>query len=103
VNITLTASTTAKIVVWKEGDLYHARRLDVPERPQVCLAVDLFEVIAELAGLDLEHAKQASEATSLAERVQAALNNPSSELDGDDDPLSDADEGESSTTCGSAP
>lgn len=71
--VTLTASTAEKIVVWKEDDLYHARRLEAPERPQVCLAVDLFEVIAELAGLDLEQATQAAEATTLSKQAQAGL------------------------------
>ncbi|HWE33605.1 MAG TPA: hypothetical protein VG410_08980 [Solirubrobacteraceae bacterium] len=72
--VTLTASSAAKIVVWMEGDLYHARRFETPERPQVCLAVDLFEVIAELAELDLEQPEQAAEASSLATQVQAQLN-----------------------------
>jgi hypothetical protein len=71
--VTLTTSSAAKIVVWQEGDLYHARRLDLSQHPQVCLAVDLFEVIAELGELDLEKPSQATEATKLSEQALAAL------------------------------
>jgi hypothetical protein len=60
-------------VIWREDDLYHARLNDSAERSQVCLAVDLFEVIAELAGLDLERGDQAAEAMSLAEEAQKRL------------------------------
>ena len=70
--ITLTASTGAKILVWREEDMFHAQlahRSDV----QICLGIDLFEVIAELAGLDLERDGQAQEAVSLAERAQSLL------------------------------
>jgi hypothetical protein len=74
--VTLTASTAAKIVVWKDRDLYHARRLELPTHPQVCLAVDLFEVIAELAGLDLEQPDQCAEATKLSEHAQSQLMDP---------------------------
>jgi hypothetical protein len=71
--LTLRASTAAKIVVWQEGDLYHAGLADSADQPEQCLAVDLFEVIAELAGLDLEQGKQAAEALELAEMVQRRL------------------------------
>jgi hypothetical protein len=71
--VTLTASTAAKIVVWKEDDLYHARRIELPAQTQVCLEVDLFEVIAELAELDLEQPAQAAEATELSECALAQL------------------------------
>ena len=94
VKVTLTASTAAKIVVWKEGDLYHARRLELPERPQVCLAVDLFEVVAELAGLDLEHAGQAAEASALSEQAQVQLNGAGTEAG---TPVADDDRDESVT------
>ena len=73
VKVTLTASTAAKIVVWREDDLFHAQRSDTLERSHVCLEVDLFEVIAELAGLDLEQGEQAAEAMRLAERAQERL------------------------------
>ncbi len=75
--ITLTASTAAKIVVWRERDVYHARRLELPGPSQVCLAVDLFEVIAELTGLDLEQPGQEAEATALSEKAQARLDDSS--------------------------
>jgi len=39
----------------------------------VCLAVDLFEVIAELLGLDLEVDEQSAEAVLLATRAQETL------------------------------
>jgi hypothetical protein len=71
--VTLTASTAAKIVVWKERELYHAQRLELPANPQVCLAVDLFEVIAELAGLDLEKPDQCAEAATLSDHAQSRL------------------------------
>jgi hypothetical protein len=73
VKVTLTASTAAKIVVWREDDLFHARLSDATERSQVCLAVDLFEVVADLAGLDLDNENQAAEAMSLAEDAQERL------------------------------
>jgi hypothetical protein len=70
--ITLTASTGAKIFVWREEDMFHARLALRPE-VQICLGIDLFEVIADLAGLDLEQDHQAQEAVSLAERAQQRL------------------------------
>ena len=73
--ITLTASTGAKIFVWREEDMFHARLADQSE-VQICLGIDLFEVIAELAGLDLEHDRQAQEAVSLADRAQLQLAQP---------------------------
>jgi hypothetical protein len=71
--VTITASTGAKIVVWREDDLFHARLSDTTERSQVCLAVDLFEVVADLAGLDLDDEAQAAEAIALAEDAQRRL------------------------------
>ena len=41
--------------------------------PQICAAVDLFEVIAELAGLNLEVAAQSAEAVALALEAQREL------------------------------
>lgn len=71
--VTLTASTGAKILVWREDDMLHARRASAAGEEQICLAVDLFEVIADLAGLDLEHEGQAAEALELAEDAQRRL------------------------------
>lgn len=68
--VTLTASNGAEVVVWREGDTYFARRADGASEPQICLAVDLFEVIAELSALDLERQDQAAEALALAEAAQ---------------------------------
>jgi hypothetical protein len=51
-DVTLAASTGARIDVWRETDLFHARRAAHVTKPQTCLSVDLFEVIAELADLD---------------------------------------------------
>ena len=65
--LTLRASTGAKILVWRESDLYHAQRSDAAMDTQVRLAMDLLEVIAELAGLDLERGAEAAEAIELAE------------------------------------
>jgi hypothetical protein len=71
--LTLTASTGAKIHIWREEDLFHATRPDADAAPQICLAVDLFEVIAELASLDLELPEQADEAVALARLAQKRL------------------------------
>ncbi|MBV9336348.1 MAG: hypothetical protein JO243_10690 [Solirubrobacterales bacterium] len=43
------------------------------EEAQVCLGIDLFEVIAELAGLDLDNEEQSDEATRLAREAQHRL------------------------------
>jgi hypothetical protein len=82
--LTLTSSTGTRILVWKDHDIYCARRADEVTDPQVCLAVDLFEVIAELAGLDLERDRDADEAVRLADDAQRRLQhgdlgNPSAE------------------------
>jgi hypothetical protein len=69
----LTATTGATIVVWREDELFHAHLPASPLAPQVCQAVDLFEVVAELAGLDLEVAERSAEAVSLAARAQQTL------------------------------
>jgi hypothetical protein len=71
--VTLSASTGARIDVSCEEDLFHARRLDHVTEPQTCLSVDLFEVIAELADLDLDDTTQAAEAISLADQAQRRL------------------------------
>jgi hypothetical protein len=101
--VTLRASTAAKIVVWLDGDLYHARLAESADRPQTCIDVDLFEVVAELAGLDLNRGEQAAEAMRLAEVAQRRLaprsGHPDDELepDGDDDAADD-----SRSACGEA-
>ena len=69
----LRASTGAKIVVWRDGETYQARLADTVAEAQICLGVDLFEVIAELSGLDLEVWAQAAEAVALAESAQQLL------------------------------
>ena len=79
--LTLTPSTGKTIVVWRDGDTYCARRAGDASEPEVCLAVDLFEVIAELAGLDLERDREGAEAVRLAEEAQQRLG-----ADGSDDP-----------------
>jgi hypothetical protein len=72
-DVTLAASTGARIDVWREADLFHARRADHVTKPQTCLSVDLFEVIAELAGLDLDDPTQAAEAMGLAAQAHRRL------------------------------
>jgi hypothetical protein len=68
------ASNGAKILVWYEDDLYSARRVGAPaEQTQTCLGLDLFEIVAELAGLDLEDGVQAAEAIELAGSAQRQL------------------------------
>jgi hypothetical protein len=71
--VTLNATNGAKIVVWRHGDLFCATRPDAVEQPEECLAIDLFEVIAELCGLDLEQGDQAAEALELAEAALRRL------------------------------
>jgi hypothetical protein len=75
---TLTASTGAKILVWREQDMFAALRAGGTEEAQICLGIDLFEVIADLAGLDLDDEEQAEEATQLAGEVRQRLALPSS-------------------------
>jgi hypothetical protein len=71
--VVLRASTGAKMHVWRQDGEYHARLVDVADEPQVCLGVDLFEVLAELAGLDLEDGAQCAEAVTLADCARARL------------------------------
>jgi hypothetical protein len=78
--LTLTPSTGTTIVVWRDNETYCARRAGEASEPEVCLPVDLFEVIAELAGLDLEQQPQAAEAVRLAAEVDQRLH---STVDGD--------------------
>lgn len=83
-NLQLTASTTRTVVVWWDGELFHARTKDALADEQVCLGVDLFEVIAELAGLDLEQEDEAAEALALANSARSELLAADGE-DADDD------------------
>jgi hypothetical protein len=71
--ITLKPTTAVRVVVWRNDGMFYARQSDTVHEPQICLAVDLFEVIAELAGLDLEDASQSAEAVALADRAQREL------------------------------
>jgi hypothetical protein len=71
--VTLTSSTGAKILVWREMDMFAALRAGGSEEAQVCLGVDLFEVVAELARLDLEDEDQSEEATRLADDARQRL------------------------------
>ncbi len=71
--VTLRASTGAKILVWLEHDHYHVRLADRTDDPRISLDMDLFEVIAEVAGLDLEEGAQAVEAMTLAEDAERRL------------------------------
>ena len=71
--VTLTASTGAKILVWREKDMFAALRAGGSEEAQICLGIDLFEVIAELAGLDLDNEENSEEATRLAADARQRL------------------------------
>ena len=71
--VTLTASTGARILVWRENDMFAASRAGAAEEAQICLGIDLFEVVADLAGLDLDAEREADEATRLAHRARLAL------------------------------
>jgi hypothetical protein len=85
----VTASTAKTVIVWRDGELFHARTNDEPDDTQVCLGVDLFEVIAELAELDLERPDEAAEALELADdaRIQLMRGEDAEgyEPEGDDD------------------
>jgi hypothetical protein len=81
----LSASTGTAIDVWRDGDTYCARKVGTVRRPEMCLAVDLFEVIAELVDLDLDHEGQASEALRLAEHAREELAEPGDEEGNGDD------------------
>ena len=76
--MTLTASTGAKILVWREKDMFAALRAGGSEEAEICLGVDLFEVIAELAGLDLDDEEQSEEATRLAGDARQRFSSPPS-------------------------
>jgi hypothetical protein len=71
--VNLTASTGAKILVWREKDMFAALRAGGSKEAQICLGIDLFEVIAELAGLDLDDEDQSLEATRLAAEARQRL------------------------------
>ncbi len=71
--VKIQTSTGTDVVVWRDGTLFYAVRAGAEKEPQVCLAVDLFEVIAELAALDLEQSDQAREAIELADAAQTDL------------------------------
>jgi hypothetical protein len=72
--VTLRVSNGAKILVWREDDIFSARRAEAPDsETQTCLGLDLFEIVAELAELDLEDGAQAAEAIKLASSAQLQL------------------------------
>ena len=71
--VTLTASTGAKILVWREKDMFAALRAGGSEEAQICLGIDPFDVIAELAGLDLDNEEDSEEATQLAADARQRL------------------------------
>jgi hypothetical protein len=71
--VTFTASTGEKILVWREKDMFAASRAGATDEAQICLGIDLFEVIAELAGLDLDDEGDAEEATQLANEARQRL------------------------------
>jgi hypothetical protein len=59
--------------VWREKDMFAALRAGGSEEAQICLGVDLFEVIAELAWLDLDDEEESEEATRLATDARQRL------------------------------
>jgi hypothetical protein len=66
-------TTRALIEVWRDDELYYARLAGRAAEPEVCVGMDLFEVIADLAGLDLEDEVESAEATGLAFEAQRRL------------------------------
>jgi hypothetical protein len=81
VKVTVRASTGAQVRVWREDNLFYARPAGSAGEPQICVAVDLFEVIAELAGLNLEVRAQSVEAVRLAIDAQRQLEAPIDQLE----------------------
>ena len=79
--VTVRASTDARIRVWREHELYYARPAGSAAEPQICVAVDLFEVIAELAGLNLEVKVQSAEAVRLSIEAQRELEDSADRLE----------------------
>jgi hypothetical protein len=79
--VTVRASNGAQIRVWRENDLYYARPTGSAVEPQICVAADLFEVIAELAGLNLEVKVQSAEAVRLSIEAQRELEDPAERLE----------------------
>jgi hypothetical protein len=71
--VTLRAKSGAQILVWRKDQEFYARRADTVGDAQICLGVDLFEVIAELAELNLETEGGVIEATQLADEAQRRL------------------------------
>ncbi len=71
--VTIDPSTGVRLHVWRDEQLFHAIREDALETPQICLGIDLFEVVAELAGLNLERPAEAEEASRLATEAQRRL------------------------------
>jgi hypothetical protein len=72
--VILRASNGANILVWREDDIFCARRAEAPEeQTQTCLGLDLFEIVAELADLDLEDSVQAAESIELSRSAQRRL------------------------------
>ena len=71
--VSFTASTGTEILVWREKDMFAASRAGPADEAQICLGVDLFEVIAELAGLDLDDEQDVGEATQLADDARQRL------------------------------
>jgi hypothetical protein len=69
----VTTTTGALIEVWRDDDLYYARPAGQAAPPEVCVGMDLFEVIADLGGLDLEDEAESAEATGLAFEAQRRL------------------------------
>jgi hypothetical protein len=67
--------------VWRKNDLYYARPTGSAVEPQICVAADLFEVIAELAGLNLEVKVQSAEAVRLSIEAQRELEDPADRLE----------------------
>jgi hypothetical protein len=71
--VTLRASTGAKILVWRNSETFHSQPLGSTEQDRACASDDLFEVLAELAGLDLDEGAQAAEAMRLADDARLRL------------------------------
>ncbi len=77
--VTLRASTGAKILVWRQDDSFYVQLLGSTVDPRICREMELFEAIAELAGLDLEEGSRTAEAMRLAGEAERRLRGAGSE------------------------
>jgi hypothetical protein len=72
--VIIETSTDARLEVWRDFDGGHElflvkRTEEGPRVVEACLGVDLFEVVGELAGLNLESEPELEEAVDIADQA----------------------------------